>query len=139
LRAVGKRDGKDCASTEVRTAGAPASIRLSVDRDTIDAQPADVAHVTAEIVDRDGVLVPTAENLVRFTIEGGRILATDNGNLRDLDSFQSNQRRAFSGMALAIARADTPGRLRVAASADGLRGAMVSVQVRSGTAIPALR
>lgn len=139
LRAVGRRDGKECATTEVRTAGAPVSIRLTVDRDTIDALPSDVAHVTVEILDKDGVLVPSADNLVRFTIEGGRILATDNGNLRDLEPFRSTQRRAFNGLALAIAKADAPGRLRVTASADGLRGATVNVQVRAGTAIPAIR
>jgi beta-galactosidase len=139
LRAVGKRDGKDCSSAEVRTAGAPASIRLSVDRDTIAALPGDVAHFTVEIIDADGVLVPTADNLVRFTIEGGRIVATDNGNMRDLEPFQSSQRRTFNGLALAIAKADKPGHLRVTASADGLRGATVDVQVRRGTPIPTLR
>ena len=35
LRAVGKRGGRDCATTEVRTAGPAASIRMTVDRDTI--------------------------------------------------------------------------------------------------------
>jgi beta-galactosidase len=139
LRAIGKRDGKACSSSEVRTAGAAASIRLSVDRDTIAALPNDVAHFKTEILDANGVLVPTADNLVRFSIEGGRIVATDNGNARDLDAFQSNQRRAFNGLALTIAKADAPGRLRLTASADGLRGATVDVQVLRGTPIPTLR
>jgi beta-galactosidase len=139
LRAVGKRDGKDCSSVEVRTASAPASIRLSVDRDTIDALPSDVAHFTVEILDANGVVVPMADNLVRFTIDGGRIVATDNGNMRDLEPFQSSQRRAFNGLALAIVKADTPGRLRLTASAEGLRGATIEVHVRRGTPIPTLR
>ena len=139
LRAVGKRDGTDCSSTEVRTAGAPAAIRLTADRDTIDALPSDVAHFKVEILDAAGVVVPTADNLVRFTVDGGRIIATDNGNLRDLEPFQSSQRHAFNGLALAIVKAASPGRLRLTASADGLRGATVDVQVRRGTPIPALR
>ena len=123
---------RNCSTAEVRTAGAAASIRLTVDRDTLTALPSDVAHFTVEILDANGVLVPTADNLIRFTIEGGRIVATDNGNLRDLEPFQSSERRAFNGLALAIAKADTPGRLRVTASSDGLRGATVNVLVRRG-------
>jgi len=94
--------------------------------------PSDVAHFTVEILDANGVRVPTADNLIRFTIEGGRIVATDNGNLRDLAPFQSSERRAFNGLALAIAKADAPGRLRVTASSDGLRSATMNVQVRRG-------
>ena len=47
LRAVGKRrDGTVACRREVRTAGPPAAIRLSVDRDTITTGAGDVAHVT---------------------------------------------------------------------------------------------
>jgi beta-galactosidase len=139
LRAVGKREGKECATTELRTAGAAASIRLTVDRDTIAAQPSDVAHFTVEVLDANGVLVPTADNLVRFTVDGGRIMATDNGNLRDLAPFQASERRAFNGLALAIVKADTPGRLRLTATADGLRSAVATVTVVRGTPTLTLR
>jgi beta-galactosidase len=138
LRAVGKRDGRDCATVERRTAGAPASIRLSVDRDTIDAVPGDVAHFKVEILDADGVVVPTADNLVRYAIEGGRIVATDNGNPRDLTPFQSTERRTFNGLGLVIAKSDNAGRLRLTAVADGLRGATIDVQVRRGNPSPTL-
>lgn len=59
--------------------------------------------------------------------------------MRDLEPFQSSERRTFNGLALAIAKADRPGRLRVTASADGLRGATVDVQVIRGIPIPMLR
>src|SRR5919106_334612 len=86
LRAVGKRrDGTVACEAEVRSAGPPAAIRLSVDRDTISIRPGDVAHMTFEIVDSAGVTVPTAGNLVRFTITGGNVLALDNADLRDHD------------------------------------------------------
>ena len=79
LRAVGKRrDGTVACEAEVRTAGPPAAIRLSVDRDTITTGPGDVAHVTFEIVDSAGTVVPTADNLVSFTVTGGNILVVDN-------------------------------------------------------------
>jgi beta-galactosidase len=139
LRAVGKREGNACATAEVRTAGAPATLRLSVDRDSIDAVPGDVAHVTVEVLDANGVLVPETAPMVRFAIEGGRVVATDNGDLRDLTPFASAERRAFHGLALAIVRADRPGRLRLSANADGLRGATIELVARHGVPVPELR
>ncbi len=143
LRAVGKRrDGTVACEAEVRTAGTPAAIRLAADRDTITADPGDVAHVTFEIVDSAGTVVPTAGNLVRFTVSGGSILALDNADLRDHDPYRADRRHAFNGRGLAILRAALPGLLRIAASADGLRTASLSVLVVRGdapAAIPAAR
>ena len=143
LRAVGRRrDGTVACEAEVRTAGAPAAIRLSADRDTIASDPGDVAHVTFEIVDSAGTVVPTADDLVRFTVTGGSIVALDNADMRDHDPYQADHRHAFNGRALAILRAAQPGLLGVTASADGLRPASVGVQVVRGgatEAVPAAR
>jgi beta-galactosidase len=144
LRAVGKRrDGAPCGEDQVRTAGAPVAIRLSVDRDTIAAGPGDLAHVTFEVVDSAGTVVPTAGDLVRFTVTGGSILALDNADLQDHDPYRSDRRRAFNGRGLAIVRAAQAGTLRLTAAADGLRDAGVTIQVRrsGGTeaAVPAAR
>jgi len=135
LRAVGKRrDGTVACEAEVRSAGPPAAIRLSVDRDTITTNPGDVAHVSFEIVDSAGTLVPTADHLVRFTLTGSGILTLDNADLLDHDAFRSDRRHAFNGRGLAILRAPQPERLGLTASADGLRPASVSVQVVRGHA-----
>ena len=143
LRAVGrKRDGSACAETEARTAGAPAAIRLAADRDTVEAVPGDVAQVSFEIVDSAGTVVPTADNVVRFAVAGGSVLAVESGNLQDHDPYQSDRRHAFEGRGLAILRATQPGAMRVTASADGLRDATVTVVVRAGevpAAVPAAR
>jgi beta-galactosidase len=143
LRALGRqRNGQMVCETEVRTAGRPAVIRLSADRDTIASEPGDVSHVTFEIVDSAGTVVPTAGDLVRFTVAGGSIVALDNGDLQDHDPYQSDRRHAFEGRGLAILRAAGPGQLRLTASADGLRDATVTVVVRRGSAsdaVPAAR
>jgi beta-galactosidase len=143
LRAVGKRrDGTPACEAQVRTAGAPAAIRLTVDRDTVTTGMGDVAHVTFEIVDSAGTVVPSANHLVRFTVAGGTILALDNGNLRDLNPSHSDRRRAFDGRGLAILRAAEPGTIRLTASADGLPSASIGVQATRGRAtavIPSVR
>ena len=131
LRALGRRrNGEGACVASVRTAGPPAAIRLTADRDTVSAVPGDVEQVNFEIVDSAGTVVPTADNVVRFAVTGGSIVALDNANLRDLDPSQSDHRRAFNGRGLAILRAAGAGPLRVTASADGLRPASLSVVVR---------
>jgi beta-galactosidase len=139
LRAVGKkRDGTVACEAEVRTAGPPAAIRVSVDRDTIAAVPGDVAHVTFEIVDSSGTVVPTSDTLVGFTVTGGSILALDNANLSDHDPYRSDRRHAFNGRGLAIVRATQPGLIRLTASANGLWSASLSVRVVRGEALKAV-
>ena len=49
--------------------------------------------------------VPTANNLVKFKIEGpGEIIATANGDPTDLVPFPSHERETFNGLALIIIR-----------------------------------
>lgn len=140
LRAVGRtRDGQSSCEVVVRTAGAPTAVRLSVDRDTISATPGDVAHVTFEIVDSAGTVVPTADHLVRFSITGGTILAVDNANLQDLEPYRSDRRRAFNGRGLAYVRSAQPGRVTVTATADGLRGGSVTLTVNRGQRVESVR
>ena len=135
LRAVGKRrDGQPACEAEVRTAGPPAAIRLTADRESVSTDPGDVALVRLEIVDSAGTVVPTEGAVVRFTVSGGSIVALDNADLRDLDPYHSDRRRAFNGRGLAILRAGGPGQLRVTASADGLRAGSASVRVVRGVA-----
>ena len=133
LKAVGKRrDGTVACEAEVRTAGPPAAIHLAVDRDTVTTGQGDVAHVTFEIVDSAGTVVPTADNPVRFVVTGGTVLVVDNANLRDLEPYRPDGRRAFNGRGLAIVRATAPGATAVTASGDGLRPATIRVQVVRG-------
>jgi len=60
VRAEGKRAGAVVASEEVKTAGAAAKVVLSADRSSISADGKDLAFVTADIQDADGLFVPTA-------------------------------------------------------------------------------
>ena len=121
LRAVGTRHEGEPCEAEVRTAGAPAALRLSVDRPVITTAPGDLAHVVFEVVDAQGVVVPTADNRVTITVEGGTLLVMDNGDLRDHDPYRSDNRRAFKGRGLAAVRGDTRGRIRVTAKGRPVR------------------
>ena len=123
LRAVGYKGGKQVAVDEVRTAGAPARVRLVPDRAKISADGQDLSFITVRVEDKDGNLCPLAANLVQFKVEGaGKIEAVDNGNAATIEPFQADKRTAFNGLALLIvrSRAGQPGRIQVTATAEGL-------------------
>ena len=130
LKAIGKRGGKVVCEQEIATAGASAQVRLTADRETIAADGQDVVHLTVEILDGRGHLVPDADDLIAFDLQGpGWIIGVDNGNPVSHEPFQSNQRRAFHGLCLAIVQSTTTaGTLQVTASAPGLAAATVTVQ-----------
>ena len=133
LKAVGYQNGKQIAADEVHTAGAPAKVHLIPDRAIITADGDDLSFVTVRIEDKDGNLVPGADKLVHFSIAGaGTLRAVDNGNAATVEPFQASERKAFSGMALAIVSANRgkAGKIRVTATAEGLLSGSVELTAR---------
>ncbi len=134
LKAVGYREGKPVAEVEVRTAGAPAQLALSTDRDALRAGAREVAHITVEVRDANGAVVPDADNVITFDVQGdGSLLGVDNGDPFSHDSYRGNSRKAFHGLALAIVQAGANcGEVRVKAAAGGLREATLVLQAVKG-------
>jgi beta-galactosidase len=135
LKAVGYREGKRVVESEVRTAGAPAQLALVTDRDALRAGTREVANITVEVRDANGVVVPDADNVITFDVQGGGILlGVDNGDPVSHDSYQASCRRAFHGLALALVRAGRQaGEGRVRASADGLKDATLVLRAGEPT------
>jgi len=125
LRAVAYRAGQRIGEAEMKTAGAPASIRLRPDRNTLRAGGEDLCFVTVEILDRDGNLCPLADNTIRFSVDGpAEIAAVDNGNPRSYAPFQSDTVQAFFGKAMLVLRTKSGqmGKVTVRASESTVAG-----------------
>jgi beta-galactosidase len=134
LKAVAYNNGKQVAVQEIRTAGAPARIRLVPDRSAIRADGDDLSFVTVRIEDKDGNLCPTADNQVRFEVSGaGSLEAVDNGNAATAEPFHAKERKAFNGLALLIVRSKEgpAGTIRITATGDGLAAGAASVAAGS--------
>ncbi len=140
IKAIGKNDGKIVCTEEIHTTSTPASIRLNSDRDTIFANEQGAADIKIEIVDSAGNIVPTANNLVKFFIEGeGTLIGVDNGNPIDHDSFKADYRKAFNGLCLAIVQStNKPGKIKLIAKSAGLKDASIEIKVFKGKSILAL-
>ena len=132
LKAVSRKNGNIVLTQEIRTAGQPAKIELTADRNLIRADGKDLSFVTVRILDKDGNFVPHATSLVSFKINGNAsIAAVDNGSPISHDPFQASYRKAYNGMALAILRSkETAGRVTFTATAEGLQPATITLQTK---------
>ena len=109
VTAVSRKDGKVVCSQTIKTAGAPAKIRLSKDY-----EGKELTFITAEVVDKDGNPCPWAEDQITFISEGGLILGTDNGCQTSMERmrlvatpehpYPSAQRKAFFGKCMVVVK-----------------------------------
>lgn len=129
IRAVSRKDGKEVLSQTIRTAGEPAQIRLTPDRETLHADGRDLSFVTVEILDKEGNLCPLAENDVTFDVTGNAFIAgVDNGSPISMERFKDNHRKAFYGKCLVVLQNNGErGEASLRATSDGLTEARVTI------------
>ncbi len=122
LKAIGYIRGAKAAEWQLVTAGKPAKIRLTADREMIKADGRDLSYITVEITDKSEVLNPQANNQINFSIKGnGKIVAVGNSNPTSIESFQLPTRKAFEGKCLVIIRStNKPGTITLTAKSNGL-------------------
>ena len=133
LRVVAYKGTLRIGEKTVRTAGAPASIRLTPDRAALAATGEDLAFILVEALDAQGNPAPLAENSIRFDVQGaGEIAGIDNGDQVSLESFQDSQHKLFYGKAMLIVRAKegSGGEIRVTAESQGLKAASATLTAK---------
>lgn len=100
-------DGQAADSCIISTAGRPKGIRLSTKRYSTANDGQALVYVTAEIVDKDGNVVPNAAVLLNFEVEGpAQLLATASADPTDPDGYHRHRRRSHQGRAMAIVKLD---------------------------------
>ena len=132
LKVVGVENGKETDARILETAGNPARIQLTADHTEITADGESLVYVMAEITDRKGRLVPNADALIKFDVQGaGTLLATCSADLKDESAYTDSRRKAWKGRAMAVIKAGkVKGKLQVTAHGQGLKKASVTVQLK---------
>ena len=123
LRAVGLDEaGNVQEEMTLTTAGKPAKIRLTADKRQMKADGQDLIYVIAEVLDKEGRVMPIADNRLQFTIKGaGVIEATGSADLKDSESYSKASRKAWKGRAVAVVRSiGKTGKITLNVSSPGL-------------------
>jgi beta-galactosidase len=132
LKAIGRSNKKDILTSEVKTAGEPAAIVLSADRENIQANGTDLSFITVKVVDKEGNVVPVADNLVKFEIKGNATIAgVDNGSPISSEPFKANYRKAFYGKCLVVVQSgEKSGEVMLTATSEGLKSAVQRILLK---------
>ena len=132
LKAVGVDGGKPAQSSTLATAGPGMSIRLTADRKAIKADGQDLSFVTIEVVDKNGILQPNANQLITFKVKGfGTIQGLGNADMKSTDLYTGTECHLFHGKALIVVRSSkTPGDILINAQAPGLKPGLLFVNTK---------
>jgi beta-galactosidase len=122
LKAISRKNGKVVLEKEIQTAGQAFKIDLKADKNSIKNDAYDLVYVTVSVVDKDGNLIPDANNLITFEVTGGgKLVGVDNGYQAGLDSFKANTCKAYNGKCIAIIQSNgKQEKIQLRASADGV-------------------
>ena len=122
--------GKVIATDRVETTSAPAGLRLTTDRTALTADGEDLTMVEVDIVDAQGRIVPTADNLVTFSVTGaGHVAGVGNGDPTNHEPDKAVYRHAFNGKCLVIVGAgERAGSISLTAFASGLKSASLGMR-----------
>lgn len=130
LEARGYKSGKLVTSDVVETTTTSQQVALTSDINTLKADGCDVAVIRVAIKDAQGRVVPTADNLVQFSIEGpGKIIGVGNGNPKSHEPDKASQRKAFNGYCLVLVQSEKQaGEIRLKAVSENLKSAEVVIK-----------
>ncbi len=134
IEARGSSGGKVVLTERRETAGPAARLVVETSQKQLRADGKDCCQVNVRVVDAKGLMVPTAVNMLTFTVEGpGKVIGVGNGDPSCHEPDKASQRSAFMGMAAAFVQAGTTaGDVRVKVNSRGLEageGTLRSVAV----------
>jgi len=130
LKAIARKDGKAVAESMISTAGQPSQLRLAPDRDFIRADRNDLAYVSVEVCDEQGLVVPAADAEFHVTITGpGRIAAVANANPQNTGMYTGHTHTLWRGRGLVIVQpVGEEGRIELHVAADGFEPAKAVIR-----------
>lgn len=129
LKAVSRKDGKVILEKMIQTAGDPAKLALTADRETIHADGNDLSFITVDIKDAKDIFAATANNQIDFEVKGeGKIIGVSSGDPTNHESFKGNTHKALNGKCLVIIQStDKAGTIEVTAKSNGLESATITL------------
>ncbi len=134
VRAVAYRAGKPIATSELRTAGAPARLQIKPLAMPISS---DISLYEITVVDAAGLLVFDATSQVSVEVKGaGQLIGLDTGDIEFGGVFKASTRNAYQGRMLAsVRRTAASGSFGVSVSTPGLPLAVSSSMAIGGVLI----
>lgn len=112
---IGK-NGEPESDYTIASSGRPYRLKATSDIDSF-TKDGEIAHVTIEVLDENGIPVKLADNEITVRVKGsGELLALESGDNSDMGNFRDNRQRVFRGRLLAYIRRTAPAPIEIEAS-----------------------
>lgn len=136
LKLVGYNGGAEAACDVKKTPADRAKLVLAPCFDAFDGET-DMIPVMAYIADENGTVIPDACDKIKFSVSGGVIRGTGNGDPNCHEAFDGKTRSLFAGKAMAVvSAAENAENVMVKAKAEGLKQARVTIPVNCRSLTP---
>ncbi|WP_229130275.1 sugar-binding domain-containing protein [Ancylomarina sp. 16SWW S1-10-2] len=131
LEAKGVKDGQEI-SANIATSTEPVSIQLSVDKTSLNADGYEVAHIIAQLYDKDNNPVIINEASISFELEGNiKLLGVDNGSASSTQTYQSNTVRTNKGRCLLIVQSTRKsGVVKISALSGSIKSDVIQLTIK---------
>ena len=131
LKAIGYNDEKEVCQYSITTADSAYKIVLKSDVLKLKGDGKDICHIEFQITDEKGVIVPNANNEIRFEVTGpGKILGIGNENISNTENYHDLVHNAYNGRGLVILQSiRNKGTIEVTASGNELEKAIIRIEV----------
>lgn len=109
-------------------------LSLTSDLTSVDINSDDLVFVTCEVQDENGVVVPTANNSITFSVVGGKVIGTDSGWVKDIENMTGNTKMASFGKLLCVVKHDKKsGNMIITAASNGVMSSSVTIDKTATT------
>jgi beta-galactosidase len=131
LIAISRTKGKEISRSELTTTGKVSSIRLSADKQTLNADGNSLAYITAELIDEQGLVVPFEDKLLKATVTGvARLAGFGTGRPATTENYTTGEFTSWLGTCTAVLRAETTsGEAILRLVADGLSPTELKIKI----------
>ena len=122
------RGGREGAIT-LQTADEAKAIRLTADRTRLKADGQDLAFITVELTDAQGILNPIAANELTAAVSGpATLIGFGNADIKDCDRYTDSTHKAWKGRALLVVRSTgKKGKATITVQGKGLKTASINL------------
>lgn len=98
--------GNKAGEKTVKTAGKPHRLQLDTDRRMLKADGEDLAFITVSLIDKNGTLLPNADDELQFVVEGaGTYRGACNGDATSLQVMTEPRMKLFHGQLVVVVQA----------------------------------
>ena len=127
LRAEGGEE-----KVSLKTAGKAKTIRLTADRTTLKADGQDLAFITVELTDGNGIVNLIANNELTASVSGSAtLIGFGNADIKDCDRYTDSTHKAWKGRALLVVRSTgKKGKATITVQGKGLKTVRVNFEVK---------